>query len=40
MLGKRKGAKVGQRQIDLARRWNKAGLLSKEGLRAVLEEDR
>jgi hypothetical protein len=36
-LNQRKSAKVGQRQIDLARRWHKVGLLSDEGLRAVLE---
>jgi hypothetical protein len=28
---------VGQRQLDLARRWHSMGLLSDEGLRAVLE---
>ncbi|MDA7607415.1 hypothetical protein N8640_02885 [Akkermansiaceae bacterium] len=33
-----KSAKIGQRQIDLAKRWNTDGLLSDEGLRAVLEE--
>ena len=33
-----KSAKIGQRQIDLAKRWNADGLLSEEGLRAVLEE--
>jgi hypothetical protein len=31
-LNQRKSAKVGQRQLDLARRWNQAGLLSDEGL--------
>ncbi|MDA7930120.1 hypothetical protein N9B63_04715 [Akkermansiaceae bacterium] len=36
-LNQQKSAKIGQRQIDLARRWNKAGLLSKEGLRAVIK---
>ncbi|MDB4313083.1 hypothetical protein N9920_02820 [Akkermansiaceae bacterium] len=35
---KRLGAKVGQRQVDLARRWHSEGLLSAEGLAAVLEE--
>jgi hypothetical protein len=34
-LNQRKSAKVGQRQLDLAKRWHKAGLLSDEGLRAV-----
>ena len=37
-LNQRKGAKVTQRQIDLAKRWNKDGLLSDEGLEAVLAE--
>ncbi|MDA7502564.1 hypothetical protein OAP08_06075 [Akkermansiaceae bacterium] len=37
-LNQRKSAKIGQRQIDLARRWNADGLLSDEGLKAVLEE--
>ena len=37
-LNQRKGAKVTQRQIDLAKRWNADGLLSDEGLKAVLEE--
>ncbi|MDB4761901.1 hypothetical protein OAG67_02025, partial [bacterium] len=37
-LNQRKGAKVTQRQIDLAKRWNTDGLLSDEGLGAVLEE--
>ena len=32
-LNQRKSAKVGQRQIDLARRWHKAGLLLQAGLR-------
>ena len=36
-LNQRKSAKVGQRQIDLAKRWHKAGLLSDEGLRAVTQ---
>ena len=35
-LNQRKRAKVGQRQIDLAKRWHKAGLLNDEGLKAVL----
>ena len=39
-LNQRKGAKVTQRQIDLAKRWNGDGLLSDEGLRAVLREGR
>ena len=39
-LNQRKGAKVTQRQIDLAKRWNADGLLSDEGLGAVLEEVR
>ena len=37
-LNQRKGAKVTQRQIDLAKRWNTDGLLSDEGLKAVLQE--
>jgi hypothetical protein len=37
-LNQKKSAKVGQRQIDLATRWNQDGLLSDEGLKAVLEE--
>ena len=37
-LNQKKLAKVGQRQIDLARRWNADGLLSDKGLKAVLEE--
>ncbi|MDA7639651.1 hypothetical protein N8686_03550 [Akkermansiaceae bacterium] len=37
-LNQRKSAKIGQRQIDLAKRWNTDGLLSDEGLLAVLEE--
>ena len=36
-LNRRKGAKIGQRQIDLAKRWNTNGLLSEAGLKAVLE---
>ena len=39
-LNQRKSAKIGQRQIDLAKRWNTDGLLSDEGLKAVLEEDK
>ena len=35
-LNQLKSAKVGQRQVDLAERWHKAGLLSDEGLDAVL----
>jgi hypothetical protein len=31
----RKSAKIGQRQIDLARRWNRDGLLSDEGFKAA-----
>ncbi len=30
-----KNAKIGARQVDLARKLHKAGLLSSEGLRAV-----
>ena len=37
-LNQKKGAKITQRQIDIAKRWNADGLLSDEGLRAVLEE--
>lgn len=37
-LNQGKSAKVGQRQIDLTRRWHKQGLLSKAGLDAVLTE--
>jgi hypothetical protein len=36
-ITRRKSAKIGTRQIDLARRWNQDGLLSDEGLGAVLE---
>jgi len=35
-LNQRKGAKVTQRQIDLAKRWNADGLLSDAGFKAVL----
>jgi hypothetical protein len=34
-LNQRKSAKVGQRQIQLARRWHKLGILSEAGLKAV-----
>ena len=37
-LNQKKSAKIGQRQIDLAKRWNADGLLSDEGLKGVLEE--
>ena len=37
-LNQKKAAKVTQRQIDLAKRWNKDGLLSNEGLKDVLKE--
>jgi len=36
-LNQKKAAKVGQRQIQLARRWHKLGILSEEGLEAVLK---
>jgi len=36
-LNQRKGAKITQRQIDLAKRWNQDGLLSDAGLGAVLD---
>ena len=36
-LNEKKSAKIGQRQIDLARRWNQDGLLSDEGLKSVLQ---
>ena len=35
-LNQRKSAKIEQRKIDLAKRWNTDGLLSSEGLRNVL----
>jgi len=38
-LNQRKSDKVGQRQVDLARRWHSEGLLSDEGLQAVLREN-
>jgi hypothetical protein len=34
-LNSGKSAKVGERQRDLARKFNKAGLLSDKGLKAV-----
>jgi hypothetical protein len=36
-MTRRKVAKIGQRQIDLAKKWNADGLLSDAGLEAVLE---
>jgi hypothetical protein len=36
----RKGAKIGQRELDLARRWHREGLLSAAGLAAVEEAAR
>ena len=36
-MTRRKGAKITQRQIDLAKRWNTDGLLSDAGLGAVLD---
>ncbi|MDA7877882.1 hypothetical protein N9A89_07445 [Akkermansiaceae bacterium] len=36
-LNQRKSAKIGTRQIDLAKRWNQDGLLSDAGLGAVLD---
>ena len=39
-LNQRKSAKIGTRQIDLAKRWNTDGLLSDAGLEAVLREGR
>ena len=39
-LNQRKSAKIGQRQIDLAKRWNQDGLLSDAGLGAVLRTSR
>ena len=35
-LNNSKGAKIGQRQVQEARKWHGLGLLSDEGLRAVL----
>ena len=37
-LNQRKGVKITQRQIDLAKRWNADGLLSDAGLEAVLDK--
>jgi hypothetical protein len=37
-LNQKKAAKVTQRQIDLAKRWNKDGLLTDSGLLAVIAE--
>lgn len=37
-LNQKKGAKITQRQIDLAKRWNADGLLSDAGLEAVLDK--
>lgn len=34
-LNQKKGAKVGDRQLQLARKWRELGVLSDEGLRAV-----
>ena len=34
-LNQRKSAKIGQRQIDLAKRWNADGLLSDAGFKAA-----
>tara|TARA_B110000003_G_C16605990_1_gene517508 strand:+ start:205 stop:816 length:612 start_codon:yes stop_codon:yes gene_type:complete len=39
-LNQKKSATIGQRQIDLAKRWNQDGLLSDEGFMAVLEENK
>jgi hypothetical protein len=39
-LNQKKSAKIGQRQIDLAKRWNTDGLLSDAGLGAVLRISR
>ena len=36
-LNKRKGAKIGDRQRQLARKWHEAGLLSKAGLSRVIQ---
>ncbi|MDB4447218.1 hypothetical protein N9128_06065 [Akkermansiaceae bacterium] len=38
-LNQKKSAKIGQRQIDLAKRWNADGLLSDEGLEAILVKE-
>jgi hypothetical protein len=37
-LNQRKSAKITQRQIDLAKRWNQDGLLSDAGHKSVLQE--
>ena len=39
-LNQKKATEVTQRQIDLARRWHKLGILSEEGLEAVLRTSR
>ena len=39
-LNQRKSAKIGTRQMDLAKRWNQDGLLSDAGLEAVLRESK
>jgi len=36
-LNQRKGAKVGDRQRQLAEKWNEMGLLSDDGLEACME---
>jgi hypothetical protein len=36
LVNRAKSAKITQREIDLARRWNKEGLLSAAGLDAVV----
>jgi len=35
-LNQRKGNKVGQRQVDLAKRWNRLGILSEKGFQEVI----
>ena len=35
-VNRAKSAKITEREVELARRWNRAGLLSDAGLRAVL----
>lgn len=37
-LNQRKGAKVGGRELELAKQWNAQGLLSSEGLAAIREK--
>lgn len=37
-LNENKGAKVGRRQLDLARKWHEAGLLSKDGFQAIASQ--